>query len=61
MSRRLGEGVLDVVLPACPAMEPVRIPILDYKGTRINQYDKEGQALRTETTINNTRDFVSIT
>ena len=30
---------------------------VDYKGTRIKQYHKEGQALRTETTINNTRDF----
>jgi hypothetical protein len=30
---------------------------IDYKGTRIKQYHKEGQALRTETTINNTRDF----
>jgi DNA-binding HxlR family transcriptional regulator len=30
---------------------------IDYKGTRIQQYHKEGQALRTETTINNTRDF----
>jgi hypothetical protein len=30
---------------------------LDYKGTRIKQYHKEGRALRTETTINNTRDF----
>src|SRR5215467_11949930 len=30
---------------------------IDYKGTRINQYHEEGQALRTETTINNTRDF----
>jgi hypothetical protein len=30
---------------------------LDYKGTRIKQYHKEGQALRTETTINNPRDF----
>jgi hypothetical protein len=30
---------------------------LDYKGTRIKQYHKQGQALRTETTINNTRDF----
>jgi hypothetical protein len=29
----------------------------DYKGTRIKQYHKEGRALRTETTINNTRDF----
>jgi hypothetical protein len=28
---------------------------IDYKG--IKQYHKEGQALRTETTINNTRDF----
>lgn len=28
-----------------------------YKGTRIKQYHKEGQALRTENTINNTRDF----
>src|SRR5207248_1152460 len=30
---------------------------IDYKGARIKQYHKEGQALRTETTINNTRDF----
>jgi hypothetical protein len=30
---------------------------LDYKNTRIKQYHKEGRALRTETTINNTRDF----
>jgi hypothetical protein len=30
---------------------------LDYKRTRIKQYHKEGQALRTETTINDTRDF----
>jgi len=30
---------------------------IDYKGTRNKQYHKEGQALRTETTINNTRDF----
>jgi hypothetical protein len=30
---------------------------IDYKGTRVKQYHKEGRALRTETTINNTRDF----
>jgi hypothetical protein len=30
---------------------------IDYKGTRIKQYHKEGQALRTETTINNAKDF----
>jgi hypothetical protein len=30
---------------------------VDYKGTRLKQYHKEGRALRTETTINNTRDF----
>jgi hypothetical protein len=30
---------------------------IGYKGTRIKQYHKEGQALRTETTINNTYDF----
>jgi hypothetical protein len=30
---------------------------IDYKGTRIKQYHKEGQALHTETTINNTEDF----
>jgi len=30
---------------------------IDYKGTPIKQYHKEGQALRTETTINNPRDF----
>ena len=29
----------------------------DYKNSRIKQYHKEGRALRTETTINNTRDF----
>jgi len=30
---------------------------VDYKTTRIKQYFKEGRAIRTETTINNTRDF----
>ena len=30
---------------------------VDYKCSRIKQYHKEGQALRTETTINDTRDF----
>ncbi|WP_198399488.1 hypothetical protein [Caballeronia calidae] len=30
---------------------------VDYKPSRIKQYHKEGQALRTETTINDTRDF----
>jgi hypothetical protein len=30
---------------------------IDYKGSRIKQYHKEGRALRTETTINNPRDF----
>jgi hypothetical protein len=30
---------------------------LDYKHSRIKQYHKEGQALRTETTINDTGDF----
>jgi hypothetical protein len=30
---------------------------VDYKGTRIKQYHKEGRALRTETTINNAEDF----
>lgn len=30
---------------------------VDYKSSRIKIYHKEGQALRTETTINNTRDF----
>lgn len=30
---------------------------VQYKNTRIKQYHKEGRALRTETTINNTRDF----
>jgi hypothetical protein len=30
---------------------------VDYKSTRLKQYHKEGRALRTETTINNTRDF----
>jgi hypothetical protein len=30
---------------------------VDYKRSRIKQYHKDGQALRTETTINDTRDF----
>jgi hypothetical protein len=30
---------------------------VDYKNSRIKQYHKEGRALRTETTIDNTRDF----
>lgn len=30
---------------------------IDYKHTTVKQYHKEGKALRTETTINNTRDF----
>src|SRR5436305_14213325 len=30
---------------------------VDYKKARIKQYHKEGQALRTESTINDTRDF----
>ena len=30
---------------------------VDYKKTRIKQYHTQGQALRTETTINDTRDF----
>src|ERR1041385_6046753 len=30
---------------------------VDYKNSRIKQYHKEGRALRTETTINNTRVF----
>jgi hypothetical protein len=30
---------------------------VDYKRARIKQYHKEGRALRTETTINDTRDF----
>jgi hypothetical protein len=30
---------------------------VDYKHTRIKQYHKEGRALRTETTVNDTRDF----
>ena len=30
---------------------------VDYKKSRIKQYHKENQALRTETTINDTRDF----
>lgn len=30
---------------------------VQYKNTRVKQYHKEGRALRTETTINNTRDF----
>jgi hypothetical protein len=40
--------ITDGVVPSLP---------VDYKTTRIKQYHKEGRALRTETTINNTRDF----
>jgi hypothetical protein len=32
-------------------------PHVDYKRSRIKQYHKEGQALRTEITMNDTRDF----
>jgi hypothetical protein len=38
---------------ADPGLRPPR----HYKNSRIKQYHKEGRALRTETTINNTRDF----
>jgi hypothetical protein len=30
---------------------------VDYKSSRIKQYHKEGRALRTETTVSNSRDF----
>jgi hypothetical protein len=40
--------ITDGVIPSLP---------IDYRGTRIKQYHKEGRALRTETTINNTYDF----
>jgi hypothetical protein len=43
-TRVLTEGVL----PSLP---------VDYKSARIKQYHKEGRALRTETTINNPREF----
>ena len=33
---------------------------VDYKHSRIKQYHKEGQALRTETTINDTDDFALV-
>src|SRR6201987_4042307 len=54
-----------LVTKATPGPFPTRVitdgvvPSLhiDYKGTRIKQYHKEGRALRTETTINNTYDF----
>ena len=39
-----------------PECSPKGSP-LDYKRSRIKQYHKESQALRTETTINDTRDF----
>jgi hypothetical protein len=53
------------VLPRTPGRRQTRvitqgvIPSLhaNYKNTRIKQYYKEGRALRTETTINDTRDF----
>ena len=42
-----------------PAHRDGVVPSLhvDYKKSRIKQYHKEGQALSTETTINDTRDF----
>jgi hypothetical protein len=43
-SRAITEGVL-------PSLH------VDYKSSRLKQYHKEGRALRTETTIYNTRDF----
>lgn len=43
-TRTIGDGVI-------PSLH------LDYKNTRIKQYHKEGRALRTETTLNDTRDF----
>jgi hypothetical protein len=30
---------------------------IDYKNSTVKQYHKQGRALRTETTINDTRDF----
>jgi hypothetical protein len=53
------------ILPHTPGRRQTRvitqgvIPSLhvNYKNTRIKQYYKEGRALRTETTINDTRDF----
>lgn len=53
------------ILPQTPGRRQTRvitqgvIPSLhvNYKNTRIKQYYKEGRALRTETTINDTRDF----
>ena len=39
-----------------PKASPPRLHV-EYKHTRIKQYHKEGRALRTETTINDTRDF----
>jgi hypothetical protein len=51
----------------CPTPGPFRTRVItegvtpslyiDYKHTAVKQYHKEGRALRTETTINNTRDF----
>jgi hypothetical protein len=59
------ESVLEFQSPVAPGRFRTRVitdgvvPSLhvDYKNTRIKQYHKEGRALRTETTINNTRDF----
>ena len=44
-------------VPESSPMESVPSLHIDYKGTRLKQYHKEGRALRTETTINNTYDF----
>ena len=43
--------------PACITEGVTPSLHVDYKHSRIKQYHKEGRALRTETTINDTRDF----
>src|SRR5262249_48730158 len=56
---------LDIGRPDCVQLIRTRVltegvtPTLhiDYKKARLKQYHKEGRALRTETTINDTRDF----
>ena len=44
-------------IPSCSPGESLNSLHVDYKHTRIKQYHKEGRALRTETTINDTTDF----
>lgn len=53
----LSAAKIDALLRKWLAKLPHPYTKVDRKNTKIKQYHKEGRALRTETTINNTRDF----